>query len=110
MKQRAPSRTSRDWTIKSRDPDETASALLDEELEYVKSNPHADVLRDVFRRARIEYGRMDYALLDGRVQVWEINSNPMITSRGGMDPVRGTVREYFGNTFEAAFRALDTGQ
>jgi hypothetical protein len=56
-------------------------ALLAEELAYVKANPHADILRRVFRLARIEYGRADYGLRDGAVQVWEINTNPHITSR-----------------------------
>jgi hypothetical protein len=32
----------------------------------------------IFDRAGITYGRIDYGLLSGRIQVWEINTNPMV--------------------------------
>jgi hypothetical protein len=67
---------SRDWLVK------TWSLVEVERLRaaraYVAENPHASFLRDVARRANIDYGRFDYALLDGRPQIWEINTNPLI--------------------------------
>jgi len=49
---------------------------IHEEIQYMKTNPHEAWVRLVFERAHIEYGRIDYALLDGKPQVWEINSDP----------------------------------
>lgn len=46
------------------------------ELRYIKENPHADILRRAFKVAGIEYGRADYGIVDGRVQIYEINTNP----------------------------------
>jgi hypothetical protein len=64
------------WHVKGvelRDP-----ASLQEETDYVSTNPHTDALRPVFELAGVEYGRMDYAFHDGRLRVWEINTNPTI--------------------------------
>src|SRR5262249_60618286 len=47
----------RHWVQKSADlktPD-----LVQEEAEYVERNPHEACLREIFRLAGIEYGRMD---------------------------------------------------
>jgi hypothetical protein len=67
---------SRDWHLK--EPDLVDDAYVAEELAYVHTNPHEALLRPLFELAHIEYGRIDYALRDGRIQVWEINTNPTI--------------------------------
>ena len=54
---------------------------LDAELRFLDENPHADELRDIARHAGVDYGRIDYGLHEGRVQVWEINTNPFLISR-----------------------------
>ncbi len=94
--------------------------MVEEELAYVSSNPHAEQLREVFRIAGAEYGRIDYALKDGRVQTWEINLNPTI-GRGlrpsrGMKPlgpeleaIREETKGWFYRGFEAALREVDAG-
>lgn len=51
-----------------------------EELEYVKTNPHADELKRVFDIAGIDFGRVDYGIVGGRIQVYEINTNPNATT------------------------------
>jgi hypothetical protein len=33
-----------------------------------------------FEAAGLQYGRIDYAMKDGQIQVWEINDNPQMTS------------------------------
>lgn len=48
------------------------------EREYVESNPHEQWLRGVVQLGGVEYGRIDYGALDGRPQLWEINTNPTI--------------------------------
>lgn len=53
-----------------------------EEAEYLATNPHEQELRSIFAAAEIDYGRIDYALLGEQIQVWEINTNPMIVASG----------------------------
>jgi hypothetical protein len=70
----------RDWQVKRNQlADE---AFIDEELKYMETNPHERRLREIFTAAHISYGRIDYALLDGEIQVWEINTNPVIAFPG----------------------------
>lgn len=47
-----------------------------EEAAFIENNPHLDQLRTIFDLAGVEYGRIDYGVVDGRVQTWEINTNP----------------------------------
>jgi hypothetical protein len=54
---------------------ETAEGVA-EEWDYIRANPHEDVLREAFSVAGIDYGRADYGIVDGRVQIYEINTNP----------------------------------
>jgi hypothetical protein len=67
---------SRHWVLKDRDV--VSPSLRAEMMEYVATNPHAERLREVFDLANCEYGRIDYSVLDGAIQVWEINTNPMV--------------------------------
>ena len=81
--------------------------LLVEETEYVRSNPHEAELRRIFQLARIEYGRIDYSVRDGKITVWEINTNPMIMRR--LDVQREWRREIqlqFLRRFRDAFTEL----
>ena len=55
----------------------TNSGLDELHRHYVETNPHETILRSIFDIARIEYGRIDYAMLNGRIQVFEINTNPI---------------------------------
>jgi hypothetical protein len=65
------------WFVKTPEPAGRPS-LLAEHLEYFNTNPHAKELLNVFLRAGIEYGRVDYGLREGRIQVFEINTNPSV--------------------------------
>jgi hypothetical protein len=70
-----------DWHIRSIKgvPDMLAHPeLVAEDFRYVRSNPHAAQIMDIFKRCDIEYGRIDYGLANGRLQVWEINSAPVL--------------------------------
>jgi hypothetical protein len=70
--------SSKCWVTKSAslpDPE-----LLAKEREYVTSNPHHDLLRNIFSLGRIDFGRIDYSMVDGNIRVWEINTNPTIST------------------------------
>ncbi len=53
-----------------------SDATIDEEIAFSKSAPHLDRIKEIFAFAHIQYGRIDYALLNGAVRIWEINTNP----------------------------------
>jgi hypothetical protein len=67
----------RDWAVKAltRTVDEEKRA---EERRYVETNPHAAWIREVFGLARIDYRRIDYGVVGGRPQAYEINTNSTI--------------------------------
>jgi hypothetical protein len=67
----------RDWMLKRQGTDYTHEALA-EELEFVRTNPHERELREIFAIAGVGYGRIDYAVQDGRIRTWEINLHPTI--------------------------------
>jgi hypothetical protein len=97
---------SRSWHI--RVADLTGPECTAEELEYLLVNPHADTLLEVARTAGIRYGRIDYGLLDGRPQIWEINFNPfLITNTPAAMAGRGEVLSIFVAMFTDAMLAID---
>lgn len=50
--------------------------FVENERRFVTGNLYEDVLRQAFDLAGIDYGRADFSLVDGRPQIFEINTNP----------------------------------
>ena len=50
--------------------------FIENERRFVEGNMHDGVLRQAFDLAGIDYGRADFSLVDGRPQIFEINTNP----------------------------------
>jgi hypothetical protein len=69
---------STDWSVKREINDRVLVGT--EDFEFVKTNPHADQVMEAFKVAGLTWGRIDYGVLDGRIQVWEINDNPKLGS------------------------------
>ena len=69
---------SRDWMVKLCEP--PSDWALEEERAFVDSDADAEAVHAVFERAGIEYGRIDYSRSGDRIEVWEINTNPMIVN------------------------------
>lgn len=69
---------SRNWVCKGviTDPDTVDVSVR--ERAFLETNPHADSLLPAFEAAGIGYGRADYAVIDGRPQLFEINTNPLV--------------------------------
>ncbi len=105
------------WMVKHDARRYTPDRLI-EEREFVESNPHEVALRGIFALAHVQYGRIDYALLDGALQVWEINLNPTIgryrphqedsTEVRRVRELRRDTNDIFYGRFLAAWDALDT--
>ncbi len=64
-----------EWIVKNRTtiPDNSG---LEEEQAFMDHFPHYDELMRIFHLAEIDYGRIDYSIHEGEIQVWEINTNP----------------------------------
>ena len=107
---------SQEWIVKSDSTVRTAD-LVREEIVYASENPYESWIRRVFDLGGIDYGRIDFGVLDGRPQAWEINLNPTIgrgpgaRARQDDDPevaaLRDQSREIFHGNLRRAFAALD---
>ncbi|MGE5723020.1 MAG: hypothetical protein ACM3YM_11235 [Sphingomonadales bacterium] len=68
----------RTWLVKYGDYALLNDDIISDEHDAVMTNRLADELMPIFDAADIEYGRADYAIIDGRLTVYEINTNPNI--------------------------------
>lgn len=99
---------SRDWEVKY--PDMVEDALVAEEAEYLAGMPHGEALTRLFDLAGIDYGRIDYTLVDGRVQVFEINTNPtLVPGVEKLDASRWPGQAQSARLLNQAFRNLSAG-
>jgi hypothetical protein len=95
------------WMLKL--PDILDAAAIAEERAYLEANPHERQLREIFDRAHIDYGRIDYGVLDDRLQVWEINTNPIVMlARDRYQRQHLPAQEFFAERIRAAFQAIDS--
>jgi len=67
------------WLVKYGRKFDNIEDLYQQEFEMLQSNPYAEHLKKVFDIAGIEYGRADFGLYRGRIQVYEINTNPHVS-------------------------------
>ena len=95
---------SREWVVKANSRvDEDAHR--EEERLYLDTNPHAEWIRRVFSLARIDYGRIDYGIVGGRPQAYEINTNPTIISAETEKP--NPASEWFFGVFAERLARLE---
>jgi hypothetical protein len=96
----------RHWMLKY--PELTGPEQTREEMDFVQSNPHERQIREIFALARIDYGRIDYSFKNGRIQVWEINTNPGLVSflSAGVSE-RLPLHEAFLENFTRVMRKID---
>jgi len=65
------------WIVK-RSTRELQDANDAEELAFIRTDPHAAEVRRAFEIAEIDFGRADYTVVDGKVRIYEINTNPSL--------------------------------
>jgi hypothetical protein len=96
----------REWEVKA--PSLAEPALLAENRAFQLESPHEAQLRELFALARIEWGRVDYAVLDGALQVWEINTNPtLLSAPRRYGEAQLPAKRWFARELTAALVALD---
>jgi hypothetical protein len=66
------------WLVKRGKMGSATPELYEDEHRIVRDNPFADAVAPAFELAGIEYGRADFGLVGGRVQIYEINTNPHV--------------------------------
>lgn len=97
------------WMIKAGQIGCADESFYVEEQEHVKTNPYSATLQRAFEIANVEYGRVDYGIAKGRVQVYEINSNPTITPpKPHPSPARGVTRALAWENFLKGLNTLDS--
>jgi hypothetical protein len=101
---------SRYWLVKgSRSivPSEEEAA---DELRYLQTNPHREELLAIFEMAHVDYGRIDYGFHEGRLQVFEINTNPVLLKASEPQLVRRKCKQFVAERLLAAFEDLVKGE
>lgn len=79
-----------------------------EDEAFMLANPHAAAVAPIFALAHIDFGRIDYAVLDGAVQIWEINTVPtLLLHPRYYGPARLAAKQAWAKRFNAALAALD---
>ncbi len=99
------------WMVKRKYT--TKQAVGSDELPYIESFPHNDVLAPVWEISGHDWARMDYSFWRGRLQVWEINDNPEMGTKWKRDFGRRRVQEavfaHFARSLDDVSRAIEPG-
>jgi hypothetical protein len=97
------------WIAKTGKLGITPPELYEEEHRIVRDNPHGRSVAAGFDIAGIGYGRADFGLVDGKVQIYEINSNPdVVFGDDHPSPVRRESYRIFKAHYLDALSAIDT--
>jgi hypothetical protein len=96
------------WKAKFGESGIAGGQLYDDEYRLVSENAFGEVIRPAFDLGAIEYGRADFGLFQGRPQVYEINTNPMIRNlKTHPFPVRLRASEAAMSALVDAFSHID---
>jgi len=99
---------SEDWVVKG--PDIIDPAIVAAERDFVEWSDHEEAVARVFDIAEIEFGRIDYAVTETGLRVFEINTHPTIMGPyDNFAAERQAARERSADDIESALRALDDG-
>lgn len=107
----APSVHERSWTAKYGELGIAGADAYRTDLDIMQSNPFEDTLTKAFELANVEYGRIDFGLVGGRPEIYEINTNPSMEGFGDFDHPfedRRKAIEFSERAYIDALTALDT--
>ncbi|MEM6535978.1 MAG: hypothetical protein AAF613_10095 [Pseudomonadota bacterium] len=98
----------RDWQAKLGEEGVASAQMYQEDYDLVATNRYADAVSQAFDVAKIDYGRADYAIVDGKVEIYEINTNPFIDPlTSHPHAVRLKTDALFCDRLVAALREID---
>lgn len=98
------------WIVKYGKPGIAPDELYEEEYEFVAGNPFGELLSRMFDIAGVDYGRVDFGIVGGKPQIYEINSNPdvQLTPKPSPVPRRNESVALFRSNYLEALKAIDT--
>ena len=97
------------WLVKSGTINSASETLYQEEQTMICNNAFADVISKAFGIANIDYGRVDFGLVNGKVQIYEINTNPSTKPPGSHPNAIREKNQFLGwEKYCNALSALDT--
>lgn len=96
------------WVAKLGSQGVAGEQFYQQELEGMNEVPHPDVIRRVFEIANIDYGRVDFSIVDGKPQFYEINTNPAVKFGKFEHPFPQRVKSHyiFEDNYRVAIKAL----
>lgn len=95
------------WNVKYGKAGIASDAAYQNEYRFVVENHYEEELRKVFKIADIDYGRVDFGLVDGQIQVYEINTNPMVPAGKSKVAIRQKTLELARDNLFSALDAQD---
>lgn len=99
---------STEWVAKHGQTGVAGETAYREELEMVRSAPYPEQVMAAFEAAQIDYGRTDFVERGGRLEFFEINTNPTIRDpRPHPSADRMEAQRSFRDQYVAAMRELD---
>ena len=98
------------WIVKNGTLNSATNALYQEELDMITHNAFASEVLKAFNIAHIDYGRVDFGLVNGKVQIYEINTNPNTKApkKEHPNPYRTKSQQLAWEKYCAAINKLDT--
>ena len=95
------------WSAKQGTRGAAPAAFYAAELAEMTDYPHAAHVRAVFDHAGMEFGRMDFGIVGGRIETYEINTNPYLPApRPHPDPARTLTMQVMQDQLADAMAAL----
>ncbi len=97
------------WLVKYGKPNIATPELYEDEYRMVRDNPYGEEMRRVFEMTGLEYGRVDFGIVNGRAQVYEVNSNPdvKLNPKSFGNELRDRSNALFKDNYLAAVASLD---
>lgn len=97
------------WLVKYGTKNSANDTLYKEEQKMIRENAFEEVISKVFNIANIDYGRVDFGLVKGKVQIYEINTNPTTTTpQEHPNPIRVKNQELAWERYCKALSDIDT--
>ena len=98
----------RNWVAKYGEEGAGSAEQYQDEHKAVDSNPYNSVLHRAFEIANIDYGRADFAVIGGKPQIYEINTNPeVVIFEEHPFPIRLDSQAIISERFVAAMTEID---
>ena len=97
------------WLVKYGTSGIAPADLYDEEYSLIAENPFGAAAKTAFDLAGIEYGRVDFGLVGGKPQFYEINSNPYISleAKAPNNERRSASLKLFRTNYIEAVKGID---